>query len=74
MDIDLDDWEPINVMAAGMALREAAAYVAIASNILKLTSLRSHVQLLTDCATFLADAAHAYDPTDQRIRRQEPNP
>jgi hypothetical protein len=75
MNVDSDDWELLTLAAAGMAMREAAAYIVIALNLLRNTSLDFNPEPLTVWATSLADAAHEFDPSDQRIpRRQEPTP
>jgi len=75
MNVDSDDWELLTLAAVGMALREASAYIVIALNLLRNTSLEFNPGPLTVWAMALADAAHEFDPSDQRIPQpQEPTP
>jgi hypothetical protein len=75
MNVDSDDWELLTLAAVGMAMREASAYIVLAINLLRNTSLEFNPEPLNVWAASLADAAHEFDPSDQRIPQpQEPTP
>jgi len=54
-----------HVLGAAMSIREAAAWLTVASRLFRAVGVTSTV--LPDLAVWLADLAHDIDPTDQRV-------
>jgi hypothetical protein len=72
-DLTLTDRQLIAL--AGAALREAARLLVVATDLIYNVEPRFNSAPLAEWAMTLADVAHEFDPSDQRIPQpQEPTP
>ena len=67
MNVDSEQWENLTLALVGMYLRESASNLVSAVNLINRTSLEFDPGPLIVWATCLADAAHEFDKSDQRI-------
>ena len=71
MNVTSEQWENLTLALVGMYLRESASNLVSAVNLINRTSLEFDPGPLIVWATCLADAAHEFDKSDQRMPKTE---